>query len=68
MLDRAGLEFSFSGLKTAVLHAAREQELTESRKADIAHAAQEAIVDTLVAKAMRALAQTGLDVLVVSGA
>ena len=28
MLDRPGLEFSFSGLKTAVLHAAREQELT----------------------------------------
>ncbi len=67
MLDRAGLEFSFSGLKTAVLHAARQQELTENRKADIAHAAQEAIVDTLVAKSMRALAHTGLDVLVVSG-
>src|SRR5262249_19705629 len=67
MLDRPGLEFSFSGLKTAVLHAVRERELTEERKADIARAAQEAIVDTLVAKALRALDQTGLDVLVVSG-
>lgn len=67
MLDRAGLEFSFSGLKTAVLHAVREQELTEARKADIARAAQEAIAETLVAKAARALDQTGLDVLVVSG-
>ena len=67
MLDRPGLEFSFSGLKTAVLHAVREQELTEQRKADIAHAAQEAIVETLVAKSLRALEQTGLDVLVVSG-
>jgi N6-L-threonylcarbamoyladenine synthase len=67
MLDRAGLEFSFSGLKTAVLHASRAQELTDSRKADIAHAVQEAIVDTLVAKALRALDQTGLDALVVSG-
>jgi N6-L-threonylcarbamoyladenine synthase len=67
MLDRAGLEFSFSGLKTAVLHASREQPLTDARRADIAHAAQEAIVETLVAKALRALDQTGLDALVVSG-
>lgn len=67
MLDRTGLEFSFSGLKTAVLHAVRESELTDQRKADIAHAVQEAIVDTLVGKTMRALEQTGLDVLVVSG-
>ena len=67
MLDRPGLEFSFSGLKTAVLHAVREKPLTDARKADIAHAVQEAIVDTLVAKALRALDETGLDALVVSG-
>jgi N6-L-threonylcarbamoyladenine synthase len=67
MLDRPGLEFSFSGLKTAVLQAVRDQELTDQRKADIAHAAQEAIVDTLVAKSLRALDQTGLQTLVVSG-
>jgi len=67
MLDRPGLAFSFSGLKTAVLHAVRERELTDARKADIAHAAQEAIVDVLVGKALRALMQSGLDALVVSG-
>jgi tRNA N6-adenosine threonylcarbamoyltransferase len=67
MLDRPGLEFSFSGLKTAILLATREQELTTQRKADIAFAAQEAIVETLVAKSLRALDQTGLDALVVSG-
>ncbi|HEY1283121.1 MAG TPA: tRNA (adenosine(37)-N6)-threonylcarbamoyltransferase complex transferase subunit TsaD [Steroidobacteraceae bacterium] len=67
MLDRAGLEFSFSGLKTAVLHAVRDQPLTDARKADIARAVQDAIVDTLIAKALRALDDTGLDVLVVSG-
>jgi N6-L-threonylcarbamoyladenine synthase len=67
MLDRPGLEFSFSGLKTAVLHAVREKELTDQRKADISHAVQDAIVDTLVAKALRAIEATGLDVLVVSG-
>jgi N6-L-threonylcarbamoyladenine synthase len=67
MLDRPGLEFSFSGLKTAVLQAVRQEELTPQRKADIACAAQEAIVETLVAKSLRALEQTGLDALVVSG-
>jgi N6-L-threonylcarbamoyladenine synthase len=67
MLDRAGLEFSFSGLKTAVLHASREVALTDARKADIAHAVQDAIVETLVAKSLRALDETGLDTLVVSG-
>jgi N6-L-threonylcarbamoyladenine synthase len=67
MLDRPGLEFSFSGLKTAVLHAVREHPLTDARRANIALAVQDAIVDTLVAKAMRALEETGLDALVVSG-
>jgi N6-L-threonylcarbamoyladenine synthase len=67
MLDRPGLEFSFSGLKTAVLHAVRARDLTATLKSDVAHAVQEAIVDTLVAKSLRALEQTGLDTLVVSG-
>jgi tRNA N6-adenosine threonylcarbamoyltransferase len=67
MLDRPGLEFSFSGLKTAVLHAVRGRDVTAELKSDVAHAVQEAIVETLVAKALRALEQTGLDALVVSG-
>jgi N6-L-threonylcarbamoyladenine synthase len=67
MLDRPGLEFSFSGLKTAVLHAVRAQTLTDSLKADVARGVQTAIVETLAAKALRAMDQTGLDVLVVSG-
>jgi N6-L-threonylcarbamoyladenine synthase len=67
MLDRPGLEFSFSGLKTAVLHAVREREMTSALKSDVAHAVQEAIIETLVAKSLRALEQTGLDALVVSG-
>jgi N6-L-threonylcarbamoyladenine synthase len=67
MLDRPGLEFSFSGLKTAVLHAVRAREMTSELRSDVAHAVQEAIVATLVAKALRALEQTGLDALVVSG-
>jgi N6-L-threonylcarbamoyladenine synthase len=67
MLDRPGLEFSFSGLKTAVLHAVRGRELTPQLKADVARAVQEAIVETLTAKALRALDYTGLTALVVSG-
>jgi N6-L-threonylcarbamoyladenine synthase len=67
MLDRPGLEFSFSGLKTAVLHAVRERSLTEQLRADLALGVEEAIVETLTAKALRALAYTGLSVLVVSG-
>jgi N6-L-threonylcarbamoyladenine synthase len=67
MLDRPGLEFSFSGLKTAVLHAVRAAELTEQRRADIARAVEEAIIGTLTAKALRALDYTGLTALVVSG-
>jgi N6-L-threonylcarbamoyladenine synthase len=67
MLDRPGLEFSFSGLKTALLHAVTAQPLTEARRADLAHAVQKAIVATLTAKALRALDDTGHDTLVVSG-
>jgi len=68
MLDRPGLEFSFSGLKTAVLNTVRAIAIpTDSDKADIAHALQAAVVDTLVAKSARALELTGLDALVVSG-
>jgi N6-L-threonylcarbamoyladenine synthase len=67
MLNRPNLEFSFSGLKTAVLHAVREMELTETRKRNIAHAVQEAIVEILVVKASLALQRTGYQHLVVSG-
>ena len=67
MLDRPGLELSFSGLKTAVLHAVRGHTMTDRVKADVAWAVQEAIVETLTAKAVRALEETGLDALVVCG-
>jgi len=71
MLDRAGLEFSFSGLKTAVSLAVKERTaagaLDDATRADIAAGVQEAIVETLVAKTLRALEQTGYDALVVAG-
>jgi N6-L-threonylcarbamoyladenine synthase len=67
MLDRPGLEFSFSGLKTAVLHAVQGRELTPQLRADVARGVEDAIVDTLIAKSLRALEETQLPVLVVSG-
>jgi N6-L-threonylcarbamoyladenine synthase len=71
MLDRAGLEFSFSGLKTAVSLAVKDRAsagaLDEGTRADIAAGVQQAIVETLVTKTLRALEQTGYDALVVAG-
>lgn len=67
MLDRPGLEFSFSGLKTAVSLAVKAPGFDPARRADVAQGVQAAIVDTLVAKALRALDETALDTLVVAG-
>ncbi len=68
MTDRPGLDFSFSGLKTAVLTLIREHPgADEQTRADIARAFEEAVVDTLVLKCRRALEQTGLGDLVIAG-
>jgi N6-L-threonylcarbamoyladenine synthase len=71
MLDQlretGNLDFSFSGLKTAVSTLVRRQQPDEAGKADIAAEFQEAIVDVLAAKSMAALEHTGLDRLVVAG-
>jgi len=67
-MHRAGnLDFSFSGLKTAVLLLARKEADDAATRADIAASFQEAIVDVLVAKSLHALEQTGLTQLVVAG-
>lgn len=67
MLHSGDLDFSFSGLKTAVLTLTQQHKLDAQTRADIAHAAQEAIVDVLASKSLAALKQTGLDQLVVAG-
>lgn len=72
MTDRPGLDFSFSGLKTHVALEIKKRtplsgELSESDKVAIAYAFEEAAVDTLLIKIMRALEQTGYNQLVVSG-
>lgn len=67
MLHSGNLDFSFSGLKTAVWTLAKQSDNHEQTRADIACAVQEAIIDVLTHKARAALAQTGLNRLVVAG-
>jgi N6-L-threonylcarbamoyladenine synthase len=67
MLDRPALDFSFSGLKTAAMLALRERPLDEQGRADLARGFEAAVVDTLVAKALRALEATGRRTLVIAG-
>jgi N6-L-threonylcarbamoyladenine synthase len=68
LLHSGDLDFSFAGLKTAVLTQAKKlgDEL-EARKADLAASTQAAIVDVLVKKTMAALKQTGMKRVVVGG-
>ena len=68
LLNSGDLNFSFSGLKTAVLTLAnKHQPLDEVTKADIAYEFQEAVTEVLTTKCMSALRETGLDKLIVSG-
>ena len=67
MLDRPGLEFSFSGLKTAVVIATRDLDMHEQTRADVARGFQDAVVETMVVKTVRALKQTGLRSVIVAG-
>ncbi len=69
MTDRPGLDFSFSGLKTAAANTInlQKQDLDEQTKADIARAFEDALVDTLLIKSRRALDQTGFNRLVIAG-
>jgi len=69
MLHSKNLDFSFSGLKTAVLTVVKNHpaNICEQDKANIARAFVEAIVDVLVAKCVTALKQSGLKRLVIAG-
>lgn len=67
MVNRPGLDFSFSGLKTFALHTVQENGRDDQTKADIARAFEDAMVDTLMIKCRRALRETGWKTLVVAG-
>ena len=68
LLHSNGLDFSFSGLKTAVLYLVRKQKkLTKEIKADIAYAFEDSITDVLAKKTVQALKQEGLKRVIISG-
>jgi len=68
MVNRQGLDFSFSGLKTQVMTTWKAQaSQDEQTRADVARAFEDAVVDTLVIKCRRALQQTHLTRLVIAG-
>jgi N6-L-threonylcarbamoyladenine synthase len=72
MLHSANLDMSFSGLKTAVLMLSKQVEaehgsIDEQARKDICRAFQEAIVEVLVSKCIKALKQTGMQRIVVAG-
>jgi N6-L-threonylcarbamoyladenine synthase len=67
MLASGDLDFSFSGLKTAVLTVVRERALDDAARADLAAEIEAAIVEVLVAKGLAALRHAGLKQLVVAG-
>ena len=67
MIASGDLNFSFSGLKTAVLTIVRNQTLDEAARADLAAEVQAAIVEVLIAKSLAALEITNVPRLVVAG-
>ena len=68
LLHSGNLDFSFAGLKTAVLTQAKKLgDALAERRADLAASTQAAIVDVLVKKSIAAMTQTGLKRLVVAG-
>ena len=74
MMHESHLDFSFSGLKTAVLYtlpklvpSGNPNDLDEQTMCDLCAGVRQAIIDVLIHKAMRALKQTGHRVLAVSG-
>ena len=67
LLHSGNLDFSFAGLKTAVLTASRKLDGSAGARADLAASTQAAIVELLLKKSLAALKQTGLTRLVVAG-
>lgn len=67
MINDAHCDFSFSGLKTAVLYQVKDQNLTDEQKEDMARAFEDAVGDVLYSKTRRALEETGARTLALGG-
>ena len=67
MIDRPGMDFSYSGLKTSALNTVEKELIDQQTVNDIAYAFQDAAVDTLVIKCKRALVHTKAKRIVIAG-
>ncbi|BGI51035.1 MAG: tRNA (adenosine(37)-N6)-threonylcarbamoyltransferase complex transferase subunit TsaD [Arsenophonus endosymbiont of Ceratovacuna japonica] len=67
MIDRQGLDFSFSGLKTFVANTIRNNNMDPQTSSDIALEFESAVVDILIIKSKRAIEKTGVKRLVIAG-
>ena len=68
MIDSPNLDFSFSGLKTAVRYAIQKHgEMSEADKRSLACEFQDAVIEVLLAKTLKALNQTGAQSLIIGG-
>lgn len=67
MIDRPGLDFSFSGLKTMAVNTIRAEPDDPQTRADIARAFIDAVVDTLAIKCQRAMQETAIRTLIAAG-
>ncbi|MES2668666.1 MAG: tRNA (adenosine(37)-N6)-threonylcarbamoyltransferase complex transferase subunit TsaD [Patescibacteria group bacterium] len=67
MLNDGTSNFSFSGLKTAVLYTVKDRTLTDTEKEELAHAFEDAVTDVLFAKVSKALLETGARTLALGG-
>lgn len=66
-MGEASLEFSFSGLKTAVLNFVRSEAAAEVSMEDVCASFQEAVVDVLVGKTLRAAERCGVETVLMAG-
>lgn len=67
MITSSDCDFSFSGLKTAVLYHIKDRQITDDERGEIAHAFEDAATDVLVAKVKRAIDETGAQTLILGG-
>lgn len=67
MLHSGDFDFSFSGIKTAVLYKVKERELTDVEKQEIAREFEDAVIDVIISKTKRALEEYNLNTLLVGG-
>jgi len=67
MLSSADCDFSFSGLKTAVLYHVKDREITDTERAEIAQAFEDAVGDVLIAKVKRAIDLHGAKTVILGG-